>query len=216
MKAVGVIFGMMLATSAQAAVESNVLYILGDHLDGQLTDLPEITYGLRLDDFATTGSGGDGSAAAATFSTTQDSAYVTLLWEDQGTLNTDDDIATVSGTLTRNSDNSVWEVNYVLSDITAQADGFVAGSGSGYIANGATIYDLSGEMDSNDQVFVALADGHRLPGDATSEVARGWLLPNGSTDDWLVTLTAVPIPAALPFLFVGLFGLSLVSRKRSV
>jgi len=57
------------------------------------------------------------------------------------------------------------------------------------------IFNLDGIANGNGYVFLGLADGHRLGG-GDEEVGRGWLEPGSSTDDWLVSLTPVPIPAA--------------------
>lgn len=200
------IFGLglfLVSVSAQAAsVLPNLTYILSDHPDAALTSLPTVTYGLRLDQLGGTG-------AERTFSTTQDGAQTELFWDTSGI----EDEVRITGTVSRNSDNSIWNVNYILSDIVSDPLGFTAGSGSGTLSDGVTTINLDGETNSAGFVFLALGDGHRLAGDNTSEVGRGWLLPNGSTDDWLVTLTPVPVPAALPMFFAGLFGLYKFRKK---
>ncbi len=215
-------------TANAATVVPNLTYILGDHPDGNLTSLPDITYGLRLDDgsFSLFGSGGDGSEAARTFSTTQETAFVSLFWDNMGDMDDSNDIATITGTLSRNSDNSIWNVTYTLTDITAVTDGFIAKSATGTLSNGGDIFALDGEAQTSpaivvdgtsytDLVFLALGDGHRLSGDTTSEVIRGWLLPTGPTEDWLTTLTPVPLPAAVWLFGTALAGLIGFSRKTS-
>lgn len=207
---------LLAASSVNAAsVLPNLTYILGDHPDASLQNLPDITYGLRLDSVANLGFGGDGTDAAKTFSTTQETASVSLFWDTMGDMDDSNDLVTVIGTLSRNSNNSIWDVVYTLTDITAVTDGFVAASGTGTLSNGGDVFALSGIADNEGYVFLGLGDGHRLSGDTTSEVGRGWLEPAGSTDDWLVTLTPVPAPAALPLLLSGVLGFSLFSRRKS-
>ncbi len=219
MKRLGLLTTLLLSMSAAnaASILPNLTYFLNDHPDGNLTDvLNGITYGLRLDDpiFSMAGSGGDGSNGAKTFSTTQETASVSLFWDNMGDMNDANDIVTITGQLSRNSDNSIWDVTYTLTDITSMTDGFAAATASGTLSNGGDVFTLTGEQNTSGYVFLALGDGHRLDNDTTSEVARGWLLPNGPTEDWLVTLTPVPVPAALPLLLSGVLGISLFSRKR--
>lgn len=220
MKRLGLAIILLFTISAAnaASVIPNLTYILGDHPDGNLTSLPDVSYGLRLDDptFSMVGSGGDGSNGAKTFSTTQETASVSLFWDNMADMDDSNDIVTITGQLSRNSDNSIWDLTYTLTDITAVTDGFAAASASGTLSNGGTNFTLDGEANTSGYVFLALGDGHRLANDTTSEVARGWLLPPGPTEDWLVTLTPVPVPAALPLLLSGILGFSFFSRKKGV
>ena len=202
-----------LSTANAAMVLPNVTYFLNDHPDAALQSLPDISYGLRFDDGANTGSGGNGTNAAKTFSTTQETASVSLFWDNMGDMDDSNDVVTISGTVSRNSDNSIWNVLYTLTGIEAVAEGFRATSGTGTLTNGMTVFDLTGEK-AGDYVFLAFGDGYRLDNDTTTEVARGWLKPNGGGEDWLVTLTPVPVPAALPLLISGLLGFSIFSRSR--
>lgn len=205
---------LFFASTANAAmVLPNVTYILGDHPDAALQNLPDITYGLRLDSQANTGSGGDGTNAAKTFSTTQETASVSLFWDNMGDMDDTNDVVTISGQLSRNSNNSIWDVIYTLTDITAVADGFKAKVGSGTVSNGGDIFNLDGKANGGGYVFLGLGDGHRLGG-GNEEVGRGWFEPGSSTDDWLVTLTPVPVPAALPLLLSGILGFSMFSNRR--
>ena len=205
---------LVTASTANAAmVLPNITYFLGDHPDAALQTLPDITYGLRLDSKADLGSGGDGTNAAKTFSTTQETASVTLFWDNMGDMDDSNDIVTITGQLSRNSNSSIWDVLYTLTDITAVANGFKAETGSGSISNGGDIFNLDGIANGNGYVFLGLADGHRLGG-GDEEVGRGWLEPGSSTDDWLVTLTPVPVPAALPLLISGILGFSIFSHRR--
>ena len=216
----------LVASSAHAAiVEQDVPYILSDHPDAALTDLGlanPITYGLRLDSLG-------GSAAERTFSTTQDGAFVTLLWS--GTQ------VTIEGQVSRNSDNSLWDVSYILEGVTATGTGFEVlasggGGGSGVISNddNSFEFDLFGKA-GNDVIFTALGDGHRCDDPqsgvecTTDRIGRGWLKVYEQKDsykkdithgynDWLVQLTPVPVPAALPLMLSGLLGFAFFSRKK--
>lgn len=217
MKFWGLSFIALLSMSAAnaAMVLPNLTYILGDHPDANLQSLPDVSYGLRIDSIANMGSGGNGSDAAKTFSTTQETASVSLFWDDMNDSDDTNDVVTIMGQVSRNSNDSIWDVIYTLTDITAVADGFVAGAGTGTLSDGTDSFDLTGETNNQNYVFLGLGDGHRLSNDGTSEVGRGWLEPNGSTDDWLVTLTPVPVPAALPLLLSGLLGFSVFGRRKS-
>ena len=224
MKALLSIIGLLiLASSIQAAtVIPGTTYILGDHPEANLdnTDMggiPPITYGLRLDQL-----GGD--PEDRTFSVEQDLASVTLFWNIGGdnTAGTADDTVLISGIVSRNSDDSFWDLSYTLtgiSEVLGPNGGFTATDGIGTLteqANMANVISLEGEENNQNLVFTALGDGHRLAGDSTSEVARGWLLPDGTTDDFLVTLTPVPLPAAA-WLFMSALGLFAgISRRKSL
>lgn len=209
MKVWGLLTILILSTLSLANAAQVVpgQYLLLDHPDGQLFKSDGVPYGLRLDEFANFGTGGDGSVGAKTFSTQANGVSAILNWDGGA-------IATITGTLNRNSNDSVWDVIYTLTGVSAVAGvngGFVASGGSGILTNGLDQIILTGVLDGSD-VFRALGDGHRLPGNS-EQVARGWLSPNGTTNDWLVQLTPVPIPAALPLLISGLLGFSFFSRR---
>ncbi|MDW3094069.1 MAG: PEP-CTERM sorting domain-containing protein [Gammaproteobacteria bacterium] len=212
MKVWGLLALLILSASslANAAQVTPGQYLLLDHPDGALFKSDGVPYGLRLDDQANFGTGGNGSVGAKTFSTQANGVSAILDW-DGGTT------ATITGTLNRNSNDSVWDVVYTLTGVSAVAGangGFVATAGSGTLTNGSDQIILAGVLDGSD-VFRAFGDGHRLPGNS-EQVARGWLSPNGSTNDWLVQLTPVPVPAALPLLISALMGFSFFSRRRRI
>lgn len=204
---------LALASSLQASTLTPGLYQLLDHPDSALTDLPVVSYGLRLDALG-------GTAAERTFSAEQDGAFVTLDW--------DGSTAVISGAFSNNATNELWKIEYTLSPTTSVADGFqvseMGGSGSGSITNGYDEYFLTGES-AGGIIFSALADGHRLAGDDETPVARGWLgvdtegygyYDYSGSNDFLVQLTPVPLPAALPLLLTGVIGFSVFSRRKSV
>ena len=222
------------AFNAQAAsVVPNQLYQLLDHPDGSLTNLPDgVSYGVRVDALG-------GSAANRTFSTEQDGASVTLFWD--GATN----IVTITGQVSNNRTNELFDLNYVLQPATTAAGpdgGFevlsdsLGFSATGTLSNGDITIDLVGSNPNNNNIFRALGDNHRC-GTApcvSDLVARGWIdvVLNGefndvefddayfsrsqSVNDFLVQLQPVPIPAALPLLFSGMLGFSLFARKKSV
>jgi len=79
-----------------------------------------------------------------------------------------------------------------------------------------TIYGKPNDLGLN---FAFLADGHRLDGDNSSWVGRGWVTdqadgsdPYAGFRDWLFTATEVPAPGALALL--GLGGLISTRRRR--
>lgn len=78
-----------------------------------------------------------------------------------------------------------------------------------------SIYTLT---DDNSNAFVFAPDGHRLSGDNSSWVGRGWMTPNsdgtgvGGSQDWLFVGT--PIPAPGTFALAGLGMLAGARRRR--
>ena len=77
---------------------------------------------------------------------------------------------------------------------------------------GLGVISLEGKSDGN-SVFTFANDGDRLP---TSDgwVGRGWLNESG-TNDFLVTATLIPVPAAV-WLFGSALGALGVWRRRKV
>jgi hypothetical protein len=186
---------ILTAGLAQAGTILPGQYRLLDHPDGNISPPP---YGLRVD------------ALGLTFSTELGGANVILDWGGGAT-------ASIIGTMFSSS-GDIWDVNYLLSGITAAPLnlGFSAAVGFGTLTDPlSNVTVLTGDTNGSGSVFDFLADGHRLGahpafGDADSPVGRGWLLPAGSTDDWLVR--AVPIPEPGTALLLGL-GLAVLSRR---
>ncbi|MFK7894730.1 MAG: PEP-CTERM sorting domain-containing protein [Myxococcota bacterium] len=189
---VAILAALVCSTSASA-----ITYQLLDHGYGALG--PD--YGLRVD------------SAGEVFSVEIGSANIILDWDGGST-------ATISGTLNANTASGnggvgpTWTVNYVLTGVTASGGGFVATGGSGVLTDpSANDTALVAEINGSGYAFQLLADGHRLPGDNSSLVARGWLLPPSSTDDWLVRAAVIPEPGTALLLGLGLAALSGARRR---
>ena len=189
-----------------------ITYTLDNHPDGTETnkgpDAPN-HYGLRLD-FPFAGSVNDNNAADRTFSVIS----LTLEYDPDAPTPT----AVMTGTISRNSNPAdIYNVNHVFSGVTPHS------SGNGFEATGGKL-TLSGGLDAaingmydskqngSGIAFALLHDGHRVPG-STAPVARGWLMAAG-TNDWLLTATVVPLPAAAWLFISGLAGLGLIRRRK--
>ena len=205
MRTIGLVFLYVFTVGvSQAAIMANQEYRLLDHGYGALGD----NYGLRLDSEQANGPGGM-EAGSNTFSTELNGAYATLNWDGGNT-------ATITGTLSRNSNGDLWNVLYELTGVVSTAGGFKATGGMGTLTHSIAMdamFALTGKTNSNGYSFYALSDGHRIPHDDISDVGRGWLYAPG-TNDWLVQFTPVPVPAALPLLVSGLLGFSFFSRRK--
>ena len=213
------IFGLALLfitciTTANAAIIQNQEYLLLDHPDGGLVG-SHGPYGLRVDAIAPP------VGAGPTFSTQLGGASAILQWVG--------DEATIMGTLWNNATMTLWKVEQTFSDVVAVMGGFQAGSGMLTLTDeNDNIFTFDATPSGN--VFTADDSGHRCGShmDCGPLVARGWLVPKygdfekdyygkiiPGTNDWLVQLTPVPVPAALPLLLSGLFGFSFFSRRRA-
>jgi hypothetical protein len=187
--------GLVLATSvAQAGTILPGQYFLLDHGDGDLG--PD--YGLRVD------------AIGETFSFELGGAQIILDWNGGAT-------ATISGTARNNSTGQLWDLTYTLSGVTGVGAnlGFSATAGSGTLTDPlSNVTILTGEQDTSGSVFDFLADGFRISGDNDTPIGRGWLLPQGSVDDFLVRATLVPEPGTALLLGLGLTAIGLRQRRR--
>ena len=71
--------------------------------------------------------------------------------------------------------------------------------------------------DDDNNSFIFQSDGHRLAGDSSSWVGRGWLTMDdsgantGGTQDWLFTATVIPAPGAAALFALGL---GVATRRR--
>jgi len=182
---------LTMQTSFAAGILGPGVYQLHDHGFGNLG--PD--YGLRVD------------AINEVFSVDLGGASVTLTWDGGAS-------ATIAGLLRNNATNDLWTVNYVLTGVVpVGAMGFNAAAGSGTLTDPLlNVTVMTGEINGTGSAFNFLADGHRLPGDSSTAVGRGWLLPPGSVEDWLVRAELIPEPGTLALLATG--GLMIARRRR--
>ncbi len=217
-------FGALLTWSLQSSAGTVTAgtYRLFDHPDGNL--YATFPYGLRLDANDPTGPGlwsvSDANTGNPDF--TQGSVFLT--WDGStGAAAT----ATIAGTLVAD-DNTIWTVDYVVANISTIATGFAAATGSGTLTLTTglmTVIDLEGKSGTCGTTVISgafcfLADGHRTadhpPLDGDTIVGRGWLTgPMDTTNDWLVTASVVPLPAAAWLFGSALTGLGLIRRRRA-
>lgn len=200
----------ILAAMAMSAQAATVTYILGDHEDGALydgsTSGPNGPYGLRLDSF--TPPAGPGPTFSVGDNLGGNGGVVELTWDDANLAAG----ATISGTLYQNDNGSSWAVSYSLTGLTDDGNGgWWATAGTGSATNGIDTVILTGEL-KDGMAFVFADDGYRLPA-SDGFVGRGWLLGGDGSDDWLVTATIVPIPAAV-WLFGSALGMLGWLRRR--
>lgn len=211
--------GVVLAVGLFAAsvVGANTVdpgkYFFSDHPNGALNS----DYGLRLDILDPP------SGVGPTFSTTLGGASVVLRWDGSGT-------ATITGTVFNNETGNLWSIRHVLTGVTASGTGFVATGGvmtvnvadEDQTLYGASVYTFY-SVPAGGNAFVAQGDDHRCntTPDCGPLVARGWLniegngvdSNDGSTDDWLVQIQPVPLPAAV-WLLLGALGVFRAAAKR--
>ena len=233
----------MAAFAHAGQVLPNTPYTLLDHPDGNLTNPPLVTYGLRIGD--------------DTWSVEQDGASASMIWDGVG-------FASMGGTASFNADDTLWNFSYLMFNATASAGGFKSTSGSGVLSNGSTTYFLTGKA-SGDATARFLPDNHRCGsvdcvGEPMAIIGRGWWdvikveneLPEVQplvtlaieamkSDEWDLydrkmveiygkcesdgwnkcmklhgdfLVQAVPVPAALPLLGSALLGFSVFSRRK--
>ncbi len=206
---------LLIASQAHATAIVPGDYFLLDHPDSALP----APYGLRLDVLDPPVGNGP------TFSTEVGGARVVLSWDGSGT-------ATISGTVYNNDTGNLWTVDQTLTGVSPIGSGATAG----FSATGGTLTITVASQDvalygANQFVFgsglmagkafVARGDSYRCGShpDCGPGVARGWLTLDGAsgntTDDWIVQLSPVPLPAAVWMLLAGLGGFAATARKKS-
>ncbi|MFW2403639.1 MAG: hypothetical protein ACN4GT_02655 [Gammaproteobacteria bacterium] len=204
-----IVLGALLLSVVMPLQAATVAYILGDHEDASLYNGGSgDPYGLRFDDFDPPSGNGP------TFSVGDNlgglGGLTTLSWDDANLAAG----AVIAGTIWNNDANNAWTVTYNLTGVASDGNGGItATGGSGSATDGSNTIILIGKQDATSgKAFIFAADGHRLAGDTTSWVGRGWL-EGGGTDDWIVTAVPVPVPAAA-WLFGSALGLLAWSRRR--
>lgn len=206
MKKIQIYLAAMLLTFSTATFATSMSFTIGNHGDGAIYDGSTNPYGLRLDDMGQTFTVGDNLPGSFT------GAVLTLVFDPA-------DLAAgavLSGTIIDNADGSLWDVSYMMSDLTAAPQGgFIANAGSGMLTEqgGSGSFTLLGKS-MGGGVFIFDNDGHRLEGSpGTGWVGRGWFVGEGGSNDFLVTATPVPLPGAIWMMGAGLLGLLGVRRR---
>ncbi|NKB57856.1 MAG: PEP-CTERM sorting domain-containing protein [Alphaproteobacteria bacterium] len=215
--------GVFFISSSNNSHSAIVSWDLLDHGSGGLGPF----YGLRLDDTLPVGPDRLFSFGGA--------STARLIFDTAGT-------ASISGTVIENGDGStaacsggnddspedcsVWDLEYTFSGITVQDvgdpfAGFIATGGSGSVnqQGSLTELELGFALNGDDLAFLWLPDGHRLPGDNSSLVGRGWVDPTSNSsgaNDFLFQGRIVPEPGAIALFGVGLIGLSVMRRRKNL
>ena len=166
-----------------------IVYQVFDHGFGLLGE----DYGLRLDQ-----DGGGG-----TYSVSSNGAFVTLTYDEFALT------AVIEGQVWMNVGGGLFDVDYTFTDLTALGAGFTATGGLGSLDG----FDIFGKQNGDGLATIFAFDGHRIPGDDSTGVLRGWI-EGGGTNDWLVQVSVIPLPAALPLFLTGLAGLALLRRRK--
>ena len=194
----------LVGAGANAAV---IAYDLEDHPDRAVAGED---YGIRLD-------------SASTFWSFDGASDAELR------IDTDLNVAVIVGTVIESPLSgaaAVWNIVYRMEDITildAAKGFFTATAGLGFITDGTTTHDIESLPNGAGIALEFDGDGHRLPGDNTSEVGRGWIDAAG-VNDFLFTATElgspgggfpeVPLPAGGLLLIGGLGVLAAAKRKK--
>lgn len=150
------------------------------------------------------------------FSFEENGAEAYLTWDGTN--------GSMTGTMWQNSGglNALFTLSFTFGGEVANGMGFTATSGSGTptrIGGDGQVINLGFEQDSIGRAFLFLFDGHRLPGDNSSPVGRGWVTANGrggNYNDFLFTAAPVPLPAAAWLFISGLLGFGFWKRRKTV
>ncbi len=206
----------MAAGTAAASDTVVAEFLLCDHPDGALSHRD---YGLRWDNLSFEYSDGfQGTTDEGTFSVEYiNDVYLRVI--DHGGGNLDIEISgTVYGGPADGSNQTVAYVTNTYTDVAAVADGWVAYDMGvvgtlDFLDDSFQDEEMFAKQNGEGISFYLLSNGHRLDGDDSSWVGRGWFggADRGFTRDWLVTAKLVPAPGAA---VTALAGLGLIARRR--
>ncbi|TVQ32265.1 MAG: hypothetical protein EA376_06350 [Phycisphaeraceae bacterium] len=218
------------AVGASAASAATHIFRLSDHPDGNAAPP---TYGLRLDNMFS--AHGAGPSGITTFSFVD----VLLTVNDETAMGGGIDI-NISGLIYGGVDTGASygfgegfytvDFNYIMgvqpdgdgwktNPVSATNSGVVTALGNADVAAGEQFFfyeKVSGGMSMR---FVP--DGHRLSGDNSTWVGRGWHTydpqggaAGGGSQDWLFVGHLVPAPAPFALCAAGLTGVMILGRRR--
>lgn len=200
---------LALGLSATSANAATFVYNLFDHPGAANSDR---SYGLRLDQYGKYFSFENGASAQLTYDDVAGTASI---------------VGTMVESLGGGMFGAVWNVSYTMNMLTNEGVGVFrdkAGNGSGSISMGMTSLTLGAKANRWGTYFAFLDDGHRLPGDDSTLVGRGWVnyKNHKCCNDFLFKAErdpgggggVVPLPAAAWMLLSGVAGLGVMSRRR--
>ncbi len=210
----GLVSGTTVASASTVVAEFKLL----DHPDGSLNHRD---YGLRYDNLAFDYSDGFRGMTGQTTLSVESGGDLILRVIEHEAGNFDIEISgMVYGGPADGTNQTAAFVSNIYRDVEAVDDGWVAYD-LGVIGSidflDDSFYDEQMTARSSgggsDITFQFRANGHRIDGDDSSWVARGWLggYESGFTRDWLTGATVVPAPGGAA---LGLAGLGLMARRR--